>query len=44
MINLIKYIKEYGFVFNSSIIYNGLKSIYDYGPYGILLKNNIKKL
>ncbi|XBT18684.1 MAG: glycine--tRNA ligase [Candidatus Shikimatogenerans sp. Tcar] len=44
MINLIRYIKEYGFIFKSSSIYNGIKSIYDYGPYGVLLKNNIKKL
>ncbi|WXB47404.1 MAG: glycine--tRNA ligase [Candidatus Shikimatogenerans sp. Tmey] len=44
MLNIIKYIKEYGFIFKSSSIYNGVKSIYDYGPYGVLLKNNIKKL
>ncbi len=34
--------KEYGFIFQSSEIYDGLAATYDYGPYGILLKNNIK--
>ncbi len=36
--------KEYGFVFPSSDIYDGLQSVYDYGPYGIALKRNIQKL
>ncbi|WP_185866881.1 glycine--tRNA ligase [Blattabacterium cuenoti] len=35
--------KNYGFVFPSSEIYGGLNAVYDYGPYGIELKNNIKK-
>ncbi len=35
--------KEYGFIFQSSEIYDGLAATYDYGPYGILLKNNIKQ-
>ena len=30
-----------GFVFNASSIYGGLRSSYDYGPLGVLLKNNI---
>ena len=34
--------KEYGFVFPSSEIYDGLSAVYDYGPYGSELKNNIK--
>src|SRR5688572_9276680 len=34
--------KEYGYVFQSSEIYDGLSAIYDYGPYGSELKNNIK--
>ncbi len=34
--------KEYGFIFQSSEIYDGLSAVYDYGPYGALLKNNIK--
>ena len=33
--------KEYGYVFQSSEIYDGL-SAYDYGPFGVELKNNIK--
>ncbi len=35
--------KTRGFIFPSSEIYGGLNSIYDYGPLGIELKNNIKK-
>jgi len=34
--------KEYGFVFQSSEIYDGLSASYDYGPNGVELKNNIK--
>ena len=41
---IIKYAKEYGFIYPSSEIYNGLQSVYDYGPNGIELKNNLKKL
>ena len=39
---LIGHCKEYGFVFQSSEIYDGLSAVYDYGPYGSELKNNIK--
>ena len=35
--------KTRGFVFSSSDIYGGLNSIYDYGPLGVELKNNIKQ-
>lgn len=35
--------KEYGFVFPSSEIYDGLSAVYDYGQYGVELKNNIRK-
>ena len=35
--------KEYGFVYQSSEIYDGLSAVYDYGVYGVLLKNNIKE-
>jgi glycyl-tRNA synthetase len=35
--------KEYGFIFQSSDIYDGLSAVYDYGQYGVELKNNIKK-
>ena len=36
--------KEYGFVFPSSEIYDGLAAVYDYGPNGVELKNNLKRL
>lgn len=35
--------KEYGFIFQSSEIYDGLSAVYDYGQMGVELKNNIKK-
>ncbi|MCB0515584.1 MAG: glycine--tRNA ligase [Chitinophagales bacterium] len=40
--NLIAHCKEYGFVFPSSEIYDGLSAVYDYGPYGVMLKNNLR--
>ena len=40
---IIAHCKEYGFVFPSSEIYDGLAAVYDYGQYGVELKNNIKK-
>ena len=40
---LIAHCKEYGFIFQSSEVYDGLSAAYDYGPYGIELKNNIKQ-
>jgi glycyl-tRNA synthetase len=40
---LIGHCKEYGFIFQSSEIYDGLSAVYDYGQYGAELKNNIKK-
>jgi glycyl-tRNA synthetase len=39
---LVSHCKEYGFIFQSSEIYDGLSAVYDYGPYGSELKNNIK--
>lgn len=39
---LIAHCKEYGYIFPSSEIYDGLSAVYDYGPYGVELKNNIK--
>ena len=39
---LIAHCKEYGFVFASSEIYDGLAAVYDYGQNGVELKNNIK--
>lgn len=41
--NIISHSKEYGFIFPSSEIYDGLGAVYDYGPYGVLLVNNIKE-
>lgn len=40
--NVISHSKEYGFIFQSSEIYDGLSAVYDYGQNGALLKNNIK--
>ncbi len=39
---LVSHCKEYGFIYPSSEIYDGLSAVYDYGPYGVELKNNIK--
>ncbi len=39
---IVSYCKKNGFVYQSSDIYGGLSAVYDYGPYGILLKNNLK--
>jgi len=40
---LVAHCKEYGFVFQSSEIYDGLSAVYDYAQNGVELKNNIKK-
>ena len=40
---LIAHCKEYGFIFPSSEIYDGLSAVYDYGQMGVELKNNIKR-
>jgi glycyl-tRNA synthetase len=40
---LIAHAKEYGFIFPSSEIYDGLAAVYDYGQYGVELKNNIRQ-
>ena len=40
---IISHCKEYGFVFPSSDIYDGLAAVYDYGQNGVELKNNIKE-
>jgi glycyl-tRNA synthetase len=39
---IISHAKEYGFIFPSSEIYDGISAIYDYGQNGVELKNNIK--
>jgi glycyl-tRNA synthetase len=40
---IVSHAKEYGFIFPSSEIYDGLGAVYDYGPNGVELKNNIKE-
>ena len=40
---IVSHCKEYGFVFPSSDIYDGLATVYDYGQNGVELKNNIKE-
>ena len=40
---IIAHAKEYGFVFPSSEIYDGLSAAYDYGQNGVQLKNNLKE-
>ena len=41
--DIISHSKEYGFVFQSSEIYDGLSSVYDYGQNGVELKRNIRE-
>jgi len=40
---VVSHSKEYGFIFQSSEIYDGLAAVYDYGSNGVELKNNIKE-
>ncbi|MBK7604395.1 MAG: glycine--tRNA ligase [Saprospiraceae bacterium] len=40
---IISFAKEYGFIYPSSEIYDGLSAVYDYGPLGVELKNNLKQ-
>ena len=42
--NIVSHAKEYGFVFPSSEIYDGLAAVYDYGQNGVELKNNLKNV
>ncbi|MCD4783444.1 MAG: glycine--tRNA ligase [Candidatus Eremiobacteraeota bacterium] len=42
MEKIVSLCKRRGFIFQSSEIYGGLNSCYDYGPMGVLLKNNVK--
>ncbi|MDD4989157.1 MAG: glycine--tRNA ligase [Candidatus Pacebacteria bacterium] len=44
MEDIISLCKRRGFVFQGSEIYGGLAGTWDYGPYGVALKNNIKNL
>lgn len=41
--NIISHSKEYGFIFQSSEIYDGLSAVYDYGQNGAELKKNIRE-
>jgi len=41
--NIIAHSKEYGFIFQSSEIYDGLSAVYDYGQMGVELKKNIRE-
>jgi len=41
--NIISHCKEYGFIFQSSEIYDGLSAVYDYGQNGAELKKNIRE-
>ena len=41
---LVSHCKEYGFVFPSSEIYDGLGAVYDYGQYGVDRYFNIKRV
>jgi glycyl-tRNA synthetase len=40
---IISHAKEYGFIFPSSEIYDGMSAVYDYAQLGVELKNNIKQ-
>lgn len=42
MEELVNYCKQYGFIFQGSEIYGGLSNTWDYGPLGILLKENVR--
>jgi glycyl-tRNA synthetase len=44
MESIISLSKRRGFIFQGSEIYGGLAGTWDYGPYGVALKNNIKRL
>jgi glycyl-tRNA synthetase len=44
MEKIISLCKRRGFIFQGSEIYGGLAGTWDYGPYGVTLKNNVKKL
>ncbi|MDA1024528.1 MAG: glycine--tRNA ligase, partial [bacterium] len=41
MKKIVSFAKRRGFVFPSSEIYGGLAAVYDYGPLGVLLANNV---
>jgi glycyl-tRNA synthetase len=41
---IVAHAKEYGFIYPSSEIYEGLQAVYDYGPYGAAIKRNVQNL
>ena len=43
MDELVALCKRRGFIYQSSDIYGGLQGVYDFGPLGVELKNNIKR-
>ncbi len=44
MEKIVNLCKQYGFIFSGSEIYGGLANTWDYGPLGVELKNNVKKI
>ena len=44
MVDIVELCKRRGFIFQSSEIYSSMNGFYDYGPLGVELKNNIKRL
>ena len=44
MEKIVNLCKQYGFIFSGSEIYGGLAKTWDYGPLGVELKNNVKKI
>jgi glycyl-tRNA synthetase len=40
---IVSHAKNTGFVFQGSEIYGGLSNTWDFGPYGVMLKDNIKR-
>ena len=41
---IVVHAQQYGFIYPSSEIYEGLQAVYDYGPYGVALKRNVQNL
>ena len=44
MEEIVNYAKNYGFIFQGSEIYGGLANAWDFGPLGVLLKQNVKNM
>ena len=43
MDDIVTFCKNYGFIYQGSEIYGGLANTWDFGPLGVLLKNNVKQ-